>query len=55
MIKLRNVDETILTELIYVILSSGYRPIVDFPSVKADSGLTEGLYDVAIITNGEDR
>ena len=55
MIKLKGVDETILVALIEVILHSGYRPVITFAEVGSDLPFVEGLYDVAIITNGEDR
>ena len=55
MIKLKGVDETILVDLIRVILDSGYRPVIDFAGLESELPFAEGLYDVAIITNGEDR
>lgn len=55
MIKLKGVDETILVALIEVILNSGYRPVIDFAGLESDLPFAEGLYDVAIMTNGEDR
>lgn len=74
MIKLKGVDETILVDLVRVILESGYRPVIDFATerdvpVILEKGyspvidfrternvpFSEGLYDVAIITNGADR
>lgn len=55
MIKLKGVDETILVDLIRVILDSGYRPVITFAGVGIDTPLTEGLYDVAIITNGAEQ
>lgn len=54
MIKLRGVDETILVALIDVILNSGYRPVIDF-ATERDVPFSEGLYDVAIITNGAEQ
>lgn len=74
MIKLKGVDETILADLVRVILNSGYRPVIDFTTernvpvilkrgyspvidsaTERDVPFSEGLYDVAIITNGDER
>ena len=54
MIKLKGVDETILVDLVRVILESGYRPVIDF-ATERDVPFSEGLYDVAIITNGAEQ
>ena len=65
MIKLKGVDETILADLVRVILNSGYRPVIDFATERdvpiiLERGhspvmFSEGLYDVAIITNGDEK